>query len=475
MSAQEPAEPPRDDGLPALGRPSVPPARAFVPPPPPPPPEWLATPPGPAQPAVPLPVPPPPPDNPAASHLARALHDSPLRRRPVALAAATVLILLVVLAVVVHAMSLSGEPLEAVLVYGAAFGLAIAASLPAIAVLWYLDRRERESPWLFAATLAWGGFVATGLALLLNTLVDREIAGQLQQGALGDAGTSDPGSAAVAFLAVAVLVGPIIEECLKALAVLAIFWLLRNEFNGVRDGIVYGALVGLGFNALEVAFYVLNGYLDNGNAAFGQQFAVRFVFLGFNGHVVFTALFGAGLGLARQTDRRWIRIAAPFGGLVAAILAHQANNLFEGVLIGLWLAATGNGQVESLDQVPLSTLWFGTAVANVLILALPFLLLGWAIVWSGRWERRVIRQGLDDEIGQAITPAEHDLLLAEPAYGLRTVPGYPPRIGRAIVRAQNELAFRKWQVRRRGADPTWDPVASAWRADIASLRVGRAS
>jgi protease PrsW len=463
MSAQDPAQTPRA-GVP------------YVPPPPPLPPEWRAVAPPPTPPpapTVPLPVPPPPPDNPAASRLARTLHDSPLRRRPVALAAAVLMIGLVVTAVVVHAVTLSGEPFEALAVYLAAFGLAIVASLPAIALLWYLDRRERESPWLFAATLAWGGFVATGLALLLNTLVDRAIVARLQDGALGDANAVDPGSAVVAFLAVAVVLGPIIEESLKALAVLAIFWLLRNEFNGVRDGIVYGALVGLGFNALEVAFYILNGFLDTGHAPFGEQFAVRFVFLGLNGHVVFTALFGAGLGLARQTKRRWLKVGAPVGGLIAAILAHQANNLFEGVLIGLWVAATGNAQLESLDQVSPATIWFGAVIANVLILALPFLLLGWAVVWSGRWERQVIREGLDDEVGQAITPVEHDLLVREPAYGLRTVPGYPTRTGRAIVRAQNELAFRKWQVRRNGGDPTWDPVAAAWRADIANLRVGR--
>src|SRR5262249_52130211 len=46
---------------------------------------------------------------------------------------------------------------------------------------------------------------------------------------------------------------PIAEEIAKALGVLLIFWLLRAEFDNMRDGIVYGALVGLGFNWFEVA------------------------------------------------------------------------------------------------------------------------------------------------------------------------------------------------------------------------------
>jgi len=38
--------------------------------------------------------------------------------------------------------------------------------------------------------------------------------------------------------------------------VIVIFWLLRAEFDNLRDGIVYGALVGLGFNWFETALYV---------------------------------------------------------------------------------------------------------------------------------------------------------------------------------------------------------------------------
>jgi len=33
----------------------------------------------------------------------------------------------------------------------------------------YLDRRERESPWLFAIAILWGALTATGLAPPLNT------------------------------------------------------------------------------------------------------------------------------------------------------------------------------------------------------------------------------------------------------------------------------------------------------------------
>ena len=57
-------------------------------------------------------------------------------------------------------------------------------------------------------------------------------------------------------LAVPVLVAPLVEESLKGLAVLLIMWLLRAEFDDVRDGIVYGALVGLGFSISEYGLYL---------------------------------------------------------------------------------------------------------------------------------------------------------------------------------------------------------------------------
>src|SRR5262249_57591718 len=50
--------------------------------------------------------------------------------------------------------------------------LALSSVLAAapLAALWFLDRRERETPWLFAAPFLWGGFIATALALPFYTV-----------------------------------------------------------------------------------------------------------------------------------------------------------------------------------------------------------------------------------------------------------------------------------------------------------------
>ena len=125
---------------------------------------------------------------------------------------------------------------------------------------------------------------------------------------------------------VAPISAPIAEELAKALGVLLIFWLLRAEFDNMRDGIVYGALVGLGFTWFEAALYVVNFYEKFGVAAFGLQLGARYALFGLGGHALFTALFGASLGLAFQTRRKWLRVLAPIVGLTLAILAHMLNN-----------------------------------------------------------------------------------------------------------------------------------------------------
>ena len=82
------------------------------------------------------------------------------------------------------------------------------------------------------------------------------------------------------------------EEIAKAMGVLLIFRLLRAEFDNIRDGFVYGALVGLGFNWFEAAGYVAEGYAEYGVAAYGLQLGSQYALFGLHGHV-FTGIFGA--------------------------------------------------------------------------------------------------------------------------------------------------------------------------------------
>jgi len=110
-----------------------------------------------------------------------------------------------------------------------------------------LDFLEREPPALLALAFAWGGLVATTVSI--------------------------PGSAALADLVAklgsphlaadwgAALAGPTVEEIAKTLGVVAIVLVARAQVNSVLDGVVYGAMVGLGFQIIEDIVYALGGVL----------------------------------------------------------------------------------------------------------------------------------------------------------------------------------------------------------------------
>jgi protease prsW family protein len=63
-----------------------------------------------------------------------------------------------------------------------------------------------------------------------------------------------------------------------------------------------------------------------GVAPYGLQLGSRYALFGLGGHVMFTGIFGALLGLAIQTRRRRLRVLSLITGLVLAIAAHMLNN-----------------------------------------------------------------------------------------------------------------------------------------------------
>ena len=230
--------------------------------------------------------------------------------------------------------------------FGALFASSLLALVP-LRILWYLDRREREQPWLFAAAFFWGGLIATGLALPFNTAFAVAVDAWVMQHPM----VKEILGPDAAQIISAPISAPIVEELTKAIGVLALFWLLRAEFDNMRDGIVYGALVGLGFNWFEAPIYVAQGYAETGVAPWGLQLGWRYALFGLGGHALFTALFGASLGLALQTRRRWLRMLAPIGGLVLAIAAHAVNNVLP-LFFALAAAAAGEPPPQEDPTAP---------------------------------------------------------------------------------------------------------------------------
>ena len=399
----------------------------------------------------------------------RLLVGSPLRRKGPALVVVGFLTIALGISLVeTGAMFAAMEPAWTA-VFLRALSLSALASVVPLAIVSVLDRRERESPWLVMIALFWGAVIATGLALPANSVAYAVVEAWVRGNpairiALGED---------AAMLISAPLSAPIVEELTKGIALVALFGLLRGEFDNMRDGLVYGAIVGIGFNCLETPLYVTSGFAEDGVARWGLQFGTRFALLGLGGHALFSGLFGASLGLARQTRKRAVRVLAPFAGLLLAVLAHAGYNGIPLILIASGVvspeSASNPASPPSGDSAFWPT-WVGWSVASF-VLFFPFVAVQLLALWrSGIWERRVISTELDDEPGDIVASGERDALSVGGILTTRTIPDLPAAVSSALVNAQNELAFRKWHVRSRGDDPAVDPIAEGWRAEIRQLR-----
>ena len=377
----------------------------------------------------------------------------------------SVLLLVLAFAALVHLSVFAGLRPDVGTVFLQALLLSsLLAPIP-LAVLWFLDRRERESPWLFAAAFLWGGCIATAIALPFNTAFFQMVDAWVAQ----NPGIIEVLGPDASLMIAAPISAPVSEELAKALGVLLLFWLLRAEFDNMRDGLVYGGLVGVGFNWFELALYVAQGYAKFGVAPFGLQLAGRYALFGLGGHAMFTAIFGAFLGYAMQTRQSWLRILAPLTGLVLAIVAHMINNAMP-------LLAALAGERRPMDQ-QLPDIGFLDAFVIVsltqLTIFVPFLLIVVLALWrSGVWERRVIREELADEVGRTVSSDEYEDIVNDRMLRTRRVSRMHPRTSAALVNAQHELAFRKRRVRDHGGDPDADVVVAGWRGDIRHLRHG---
>lgn len=398
----------------------------------------------------------------------RLLHGSPLRRRGPCLAIGAALLGVLATAAFIQLGLLSGLRADVARVFHAALAASTALAVVPVAILWYLDRRERETPWLFAAALVWGALIATALALPFNTAFAAAVDAWVVQNPVVTE-TLGPDAAT---MITAPISAPIVEELTKALGVLLLFWLLRAEFDNMRDGFVYGALVGLGFTWFEAPLYVAQGYAEFGAAPWGMQLGWRYALFGFGGHAMFTGIFGAFLGFAMQTRRGWLKVLAPLFGLLLAIAAHFVNNALP-LLFALAGAARGEPPPQAAEAPPelglVEAFLLGSAVE--LVIFLPFVVVMAIALWrSGVWERRVIREELEAEVGRTVSDDEYRAIAGDRMFRTRRIDRAHPRESAALVNAQHELAFRKRRVRDGGADPEGDPLVAGWRAEIGRRR-----
>lgn len=239
----------------------------------------------------------------------------------------------------------------------------LAALIPTlfyVAVIYWFDRYEKEPFWLLAAAFLWGAIPSIFISLLFNTLLS--IPFEL----LVEGGAAEALSAA--------LVAPPVEETAKGLALLAIFFLWRNEIDSVLDGIIYGAMVGMGFAMVENVFYFVETFNADGIEAWGINIFFRAIVFGLN-HSLFTSMSGLGIAISRMSKNNLTRFFAPIAGWCLAMFLHFVHN-------------ASVSFDEALCFLALIFDWGGV-----------LLTLG-IIVWSLVQERSWLRQYLAEEVAQ---------------------------------------------------------------------------
>jgi len=185
----------------------------------------------------------------------------------------------------------------------------------------WLDRYEKEPKALLGATFVWGVVIAGGGAYILNT-------------AFGITIYTLTGSESAAEFGTTSIAAPIIEEALKGLAVLVVFFLFRKEFDSILDGIVYGSIAAMGFAAIENVLYIYrNGYQDSGWEGFWTLVFIRVLLVGWM-HPFFTAFTGIGLAIARTSRNMLVKIIAVPAGYTTAVMLHAFHNTFSSIIGG---------------------------------------------------------------------------------------------------------------------------------------------
>jgi len=213
-------------------------------------------------------------------------------------------------------------------------------------IVYWMDRFEKEPRLYLCIVFSWGAIVAAGGAFVINS-------------ALGAGVYLFTSSEGVANLATGSLIAPIVEEFLKGLAVLSVFFVAHEEFDSILDGIVYAAITALGFAASENVFYIYNyGYLQDGWTGIANLSFIRIFLVGWQ-HPFYSAFFGIGLAISRLSKDQVVQLLSPLVGWGIGVFAHSIHN----TIPELFSSAAGLLVVTTYD-------WIGWLFMIVFILVM---------------------------------------------------------------------------------------------------------
>ncbi len=286
----------------------------------------------------------------------------------------------------------------------------------------FIDRYEREPWFLRLAAFLWGALIAIPPALFIELRLDA-----LTQSVPDD-------------LLRSLLKGlnaGITEESVKGLGLLLLFFVLRDEFDNVTDGIVYGALIGAGFAMVENFVYFATNSRD-----FLVFLIVGRIVLGWLCHSTFTMCFGAALGYVRHTRIRWRQILIPLIGYLIAVGLHSVFDFVDYYANAIVLNDPG---MATISLVAIIGDYIPPFIAQIGLL--------YVLIKSLGHEAAVIREFLAPEVSSGVVQVDEYALLQNSFQRTREERRVFRRYGlkqwmrvKALYQTEIGLAFRKWHV-----------------------------
>jgi RsiW-degrading membrane proteinase PrsW (M82 family) len=323
-----------------------------------------------------------------------------------------------------------------------------------------IDRYAREPWYLLLSAFSWGAIIAIPPAFFIENGLNQGISAlpiHLFPRLWGD-------------LSQSILYGlnaGITEEAVKGAGLLVLLFIVRDKFENITDGILYGAIIGAGFAMTENIAYFVTADSSRRTLVF---LIIGRVILSWLGHSTFTACFGAGLGYMREGRggfRPWL---PPLLGFLAAVLLHSFFDFVD------FQANT------AVHDAPGSTVVNFLALVAVIADYIP-LFVAQGILWvmlmrSLAREAGILREYLVDEVRQGLVTPEEYLALQQRSWRQRLQRELLLLHGtrfwlatRALDSAEVGLAFAKWRATLQSPESPPNPTSpAAYRRRIRHLR-----
>ena len=246
------------------------------------------------------------------------------------------------------------------------------------------------------------------------------------------------------------------EELAKILPTLLLAIFLPNLIRTRKDGIIYGAMGGIGFNVIEIALYIVATLKDHTLMEALWVHSTRFAIFGFGCHVIWSAFAGLGIGIAMQSQktgwRKWIWAVICYLMVAVAHSIYDLGAITVGMIISIvFFGALLNTSIEELmSNINWTTDMYKPGILHNAMRAEHFiynigfiLILIWQLIKSLRQEQNIYIDQLSTEDSSIISSDEMNLIREEGILTLRKYGRYPKKEARMIVRYQNLLAMLK--------------------------------